>query len=67
MVTRSPADNLNHDVLESIFEYLSDSRDLAAVALVSRSFLSGAIPKLYSTLTFRLQQAKSYPNVVNLT
>jgi len=58
------ADNLNLDVLESIFGYLSGSgNDLASVALVSRSFLAGVIPRLYCTLRFRLNHAKRYPAV----
>lgn len=56
------ADNLNFDVLELIFAYVSGS-DLPSVALVSRSFLVGAIPKLYRTISFRPAHAKRYPTV----
>ena len=53
-------DSLNLDVLELIFAYLS-VRDLLPVALVSRSFLAGVIPRLYRTLVFRLHHSKRYP------
>jgi hypothetical protein len=56
------ADNLNLDVLEMIFSHLW-GKDLASVALVSRSFLAGVIPRLYRNLLFRLQQGKKYPLV----
>lgn len=62
MVTRSAADNLNQDVLEEIFAH-ADTSDLRDAALVSRSFLAGALPRLYSTLSFRLRHAKKYPQV----
>ncbi|KDQ56702.1 hypothetical protein JAAARDRAFT_179330 [Jaapia argillacea MUCL 33604] len=54
------ADNLNLDVLELIFAYLSGN-DLVSVSLVSKSFLAGVIPRLYQTLGFRMNQAKKYP------
>lgn len=53
------ADNLNLDVLELIFAHLSGN-DLSSVALVSRSFLAGVIPRLYNTLSYRLRQGKGY-------
>jgi hypothetical protein len=56
------ADNLNLDVLELIFEYLFGN-DLPSVALVSRSFLSGVIPRLYCEVTYRLSHSKRYPKV----
>jgi hypothetical protein len=56
------ADNLNLDVLEIIFAYLS-GRDLASVALVSRSFFGGVIPTLYCNLVYRLSHGKRYPQV----
>lgn len=56
------ADNLNLDVLELIFLHLSGN-DLPAVALVSRSFFAGVIPRLYRTIPFRIHQAKRYANV----
>ncbi|TFK52940.1 hypothetical protein OE88DRAFT_1711773 [Heliocybe sulcata] len=56
------ADNLNLDVLELIFAFLSGN-DLVSVALVSRSFFAGVIPRLYNTLGFRLSQSKKYPQV----
>ncbi|KAI0672343.1 hypothetical protein C8Q78DRAFT_1026491 [Trametes maxima] len=58
------ADNLNFDCLELIFAYLSRS-DLVSVALVSRSFLAAAIPRLYRNLTFGLNQAKRYPSIIS--
>ncbi|CAK5266867.1 unnamed protein product [Mycena citricolor] len=58
------ADNINLDVLELIFAYLSGN-DLVSVALVSHSFFSGVIPQLYSTLLFRLAHAKRYPRVMS--
>ncbi|EPQ51742.1 hypothetical protein GLOTRDRAFT_140750 [Gloeophyllum trabeum ATCC 11539] len=56
------ADNLNLDVLELIFAYLSGN-DLVSVSLVSRSFFAGVIPRLYHTLGFRLSHSKKYPQV----
>ncbi|KAG5734528.1 hypothetical protein E4T56_gene4354 [Termitomyces sp. T112] len=56
------ADSLNLDVLELICSFLNNN-DLAAVALVSKSFLAGAIPSLYRTLSFRVHHAKRYPSV----
>ena len=53
------ADNLNLDVLELIFAFLSGN-DLPSVASVSRSFLAGVIPRLYQTIWFRVRQAKGY-------
>ncbi|KAF9484083.1 hypothetical protein BDN70DRAFT_903847 [Pholiota conissans] len=53
------ADNLNLDVLELIFCFLSGN-DLPSVALVSKSFLTGVIPRLYSTISYRTRQAKGY-------
>ncbi|KIY47500.1 hypothetical protein FISHEDRAFT_45143 [Fistulina hepatica ATCC 64428] len=57
------ADNLNYDVLEVIFAFLSGN-DLPSVALVSRSFLAGIIPRLYSKIAFRESHAKRYPRVM---
>ncbi|KAF8805610.1 hypothetical protein BYT27DRAFT_7142389 [Phlegmacium glaucopus] len=53
------ADNLNLDVLELIFAFLSGN-DLTSVASVSRSFLAGVIPRLYKTISYRLRQGKGY-------
>ena len=53
------ADNLNLDVLELIFAFLSGN-DLPSVASVSRSFLAGVIPRLYRRIWFLLKQAKGY-------
>lgn len=53
------ADNLNLDVLELIFAFLSGN-DLPSVALVSRSFLAAVIPRLYNTISYRLRGAKGY-------
>ncbi|KAI9056392.1 hypothetical protein FKP32DRAFT_1599115 [Trametes sanguinea] len=58
------ADNLNFDCLELIFAYLAVN-DLVSVSLVSRSFLAAAIPRLYRTLTFGLNQAKRYPHITS--
>lgn len=57
------ADNLNLDVLELVFAHLASGNDLTSVALVSRSFFAGVIPKLYERITFRLREAKRYPLV----
>ncbi|KAJ7291927.1 hypothetical protein C8J57DRAFT_1163936 [Mycena rebaudengoi] len=56
------ADNVNLDVLELIFAHLAGN-DLVSIALVSRSFFAGVIPRLYCTLLFRLSHAKRYPLV----
>lgn len=56
------ADNLNLDVLETIFSHLSGN-DLPSVALVSKSFLAAVIPGLYSTIIYRLRQQKGYQSV----
>ncbi|KAF9011794.1 hypothetical protein BDQ17DRAFT_1232939 [Cyathus striatus] len=53
------ADNLNLDVLELIFAHLPRG-DLPFVALVSRSFLSAIIPRLYETISYRIKQRKAY-------
>ncbi|KAJ7748377.1 hypothetical protein B0H16DRAFT_1553159 [Mycena metata] len=58
------ADNVNLDVLELVFSFLAGN-DLASVALVSRSFCAGVIPRLYATLLFRLSHAKRYPTVMS--
>ncbi|KAK6978233.1 hypothetical protein R3P38DRAFT_2580358 [Favolaschia claudopus] len=58
------ADSVNLDVLELIFGYLSGN-DLTSIALVSRSFFAGVIPRLYSTLLFRLSHVKKYPSVMS--
>ncbi|KAJ6545497.1 hypothetical protein B0H19DRAFT_1212292 [Mycena capillaripes] len=58
------ADNVNLDVLELIFAYCVGN-DLLSIALVSRSFFAGVIPRLYSTLLFRLSHAKRYPTVMS--
>ncbi|KAJ7675528.1 hypothetical protein B0H17DRAFT_987778 [Mycena rosella] len=58
------ADNVNLDVLEHIFTYLAGN-DLPSVALVSRSFFAGVIPRLYRTLLFRLSHAKRYPALMS--
>ena len=56
------ADNLNLDVLELIFAFLSGN-DLPSVASVSRSFLAGVIPRLYQTISYRIRQGKGYDTV----
>lgn len=56
------ADNLNLDCLELIFQFLSGN-DLASVALVSKSFLAGVVPRLYRSLFFHTGNAKRYPTV----
>ncbi|KAF8209688.1 hypothetical protein K438DRAFT_1753339 [Mycena galopus ATCC 62051] len=58
------ADSVNLDVLELIFSHLAGN-DLASIALVSRSFFTGVIPRLYSTLLFRISHAKRYPAVMS--
>ena len=56
------ADNLNLDVLELIFAYLS-GHDLTSIGLVSRSFLAGVVPILYRSIVYRLREAKAYDSV----
>jgi hypothetical protein len=56
------ATNLNFDVLQIIFSYLSP-HDLASVSQVNQSFLAGALPRLYRSLGFYHNQAKRYPRV----
>src|ERR1700761_5900882 len=56
------AESLNFDVLQIIFAHLSVS-DLASVSQVNRSFLAGALPRLYRSLGFYFNQAKRYPRV----
>ena len=46
-------DNLPFDILPFIFQHLHRS-DLVAAALVSRTFASGALPKLYEDIIIRL-------------
>ncbi|KAJ2919726.1 hypothetical protein MD484_g699, partial [Candolleomyces efflorescens] len=58
------ADNLNLDVLELIFAYIS-APDLTSVSLVSRSFLAGAVPTLYRTIVYRLREAKAYGSIMS--
>ncbi|KAG2007242.1 hypothetical protein CC2G_014953 [Coprinopsis cinerea AmutBmut pab1-1] len=53
------AENLNFDVLDLIFSYLS-GQDLASIALVSRTFLAGVLPSLYRNVWFRLREGKAY-------
>lgn len=53
------ADNLNLDVLELIFAFISGN-DLVAISSVSRSFLAGVIPCLYATVSFTAKHAKRY-------
>ncbi|KAG1789158.1 uncharacterized protein HD556DRAFT_1297242 [Suillus plorans] len=53
------ADNLNLDVLELIFAFISGS-DLVAVSSVSKSFLAGVIPCLYATISFTAKHTKRY-------
>ncbi|KAG1859282.1 hypothetical protein F4604DRAFT_1793244 [Suillus subluteus] len=53
------ADNLNLDVLELIFTFISGN-DLVAVSSVSKSFLAGVIPCLYATVSFTVKHAKRY-------
>lgn len=53
------ADNLNLDVLELIFAFISGN-DLVAISSVSKSFLAGVIPCLYATVSFTAKHAKRY-------
>ncbi|KAI9433027.1 hypothetical protein H4582DRAFT_1820281 [Lactarius indigo] len=57
------AESLNFDVLQIIFAHLSVP-DLASVSQVNRSFLTGALPSLYRSLGFYLNQAKGYPRIM---
>jgi len=56
------ADNLNLDVLEQIFVFLS-KHDLPSIALVNHSFSAAVVSRLYKTISFRLRHAKGYSNV----
>jgi len=56
------ADSLNLDVLEQIFNFLSD-HDLPSIALVNQSFSATVVSRLYKTISFRLRHAKGYTNV----
>lgn len=56
------ADNLNFDVLEVIFSFLS-GHDLHSVALVSHSFYAGVLPRLYRTLRYTMRHGKKFPRV----
>ncbi|KAF8888789.1 hypothetical protein BD779DRAFT_1522597 [Infundibulicybe gibba] len=58
------ADNLKLDVLELIFMYLPRT-DLPSMALVSRSFLAGVVPQLYSTLCIHQGHAKLFPSLLS--
>ncbi|EMD36881.1 hypothetical protein CERSUDRAFT_95154 [Gelatoporia subvermispora B] len=58
------ADSLNLDCLELIFAYLHGN-DLVSIALVSRSFLAGVIPRLYRTLVFKLHHGKRFPAIMS--
>ncbi|TRM66963.1 hypothetical protein BD626DRAFT_452299 [Schizophyllum amplum] len=58
------ADNLNFDVLELIFSFLAN-KDLPNVALVSRSFYTAVLPRLYRILPFKQSHAKRYPKIVS--
>lgn len=53
------ADNLNLDVLELIFAFISGN-DLVAVSSVSKSFLAGVIPCLYAKVSFTAKHVKRY-------
>jgi len=55
-------DNLPFDILPFIFQHLYRS-DLVASALVSRTFASGALPKLYEYIIIRLSFIKRIDNV----
>ncbi|KAF8911353.1 hypothetical protein CPB85DRAFT_1434892 [Mucidula mucida] len=54
------ADNLNIDVLELVFSFLSGN-DLHSVALVSHSFYDGVLPRLYRTLRYTMRHGKKCP------
>ncbi|EIN14542.1 hypothetical protein PUNSTDRAFT_80994 [Punctularia strigosozonata HHB-11173 SS5] len=55
------ANNLNLDVVEHICAHIA-TNDLLSVALVSRAFFAGVIPRLYRTLAMRRSQGKKYPS-----
>ena len=56
------ADNLNLDVLQLIFDHITE-RDIVSVTLVSRSFFYGAVPRLYRNIVFKESHAKRYLKV----
>ncbi|PFH51184.1 hypothetical protein AMATHDRAFT_3315 [Amanita thiersii Skay4041] len=58
------AENLNLDVLGLIFDSLT-TNDLCSLALVSQTFFSAVLPRLYSKLFFRNEQASCYPEVIS--
>ena len=55
-------DNLPFDILPLIFQHLHQS-DLVAAALVSRTYASGALPKLYEDIIIRLSFVKQIDRV----
>ena len=55
-------DNLPFDILPLIFQHLHRS-DLVAAALVSRTYASGALPKLYEDIIIRLSFVKRIDRV----
>jgi len=56
------ADNLNLDVLEQIFNFLSED-DLPSSALVNQSFFAAATPRLYNAISYGLRHSIGYDNV----
>ena len=59
------ADNLNLDVLEQIFHFLSE-HDLPSIALVNQSFSAAVVSRLYKTISFRLRHSKGYLNASSI-
>ncbi|KAF9224869.1 hypothetical protein BS17DRAFT_779199 [Gyrodon lividus] len=56
--------NVNLDVLELIFAHLEGS-DLVSSSLVSRSFLAGVIPSLYSRIEYTSKHAKLFFQMIS--
>ena len=59
------AENLNLDVLEQIFHFLSE-HDLPSIALVNQSFSAAVVSRLYKTISFRLRHSKGYLNASSI-
>ncbi|KAF8836995.1 hypothetical protein BDN67DRAFT_936054 [Paxillus ammoniavirescens] len=56
--------NVNLDVLELIFAHLEGS-DLVSSSLVSRSFLAGVIPSLYSRIEYTSKHSKRFSEIIS--
>ena len=57
--------DVNQDCLQLIFAHLTKN-DLLSVTQVSSSFLTAALPHLYSAIVFHIRHAKGYKRVRSL-